>query len=284
VRRVQSAFLFIALAGTLVSSDVFAGAGIVTTQVAPLSLNVTYSIPATTSPAKPALVTYVGYAVNIRSDPTNTNTINNVRFTATTSVTDSTEKATFDSAEGATCVPTNPDGTSIECTIGQLRAGQTYPTFAVFFRAPEKATTAPLVDEVAFSGITYYAEGTGGVDNSIPQNSTVSWSSLPVTLGTTNPTVVKSAVPKNGGTLFTGDGAVATSTDTWTTTVSVPPTAAYTTADIAETVSPLTCAPDLLTCSTTTLKIPGSFAQLVITLRRDVSTIAKSAKISSARV
>jgi len=280
--------LIIGTALLLAAPAAFGGAGIVSTDVSPLSTKVTYSTPATTSPARQALVTYVGYTVTIASDPTNTNTVNNVRFTATTSVTDTAEKATFVSADGAVCVTTNADKTSIECSIGQLRAGQKYPTFAVFFMAPEKTVNGVAdgqdEDKVSFAGITYYAEGTGGVDNSVPQNSTTLWSASQVTLGTFNPTSVKSAVPKGGGTLFTGDGAVATGLDTWTTTVSVPPATTYTTADILESVSGVTCAPDLLTCSSTTLTIPGTFAKLEITLRRDASTIAKNAKIATAYV
>ncbi len=108
-----------------------------------------------------------------------------------------------------------------------------------------------------------------------------------LSLSAPDPTKVKSFLPA-GGTVFTGtsgcvaeNGCPATGADTWTTTVKVPSSA---TAEVAEVVSPVTCAPDLLTCSTSTLSIPGTFANLVIILRRDVSTIAKKAKISSARI
>jgi len=273
----------------LAGPPAFGGAGDITTVVTPISSNVTYSRNAVDK--TPALVTYVGYVVQISN--VSGNTINNIRFTATTSVTDLQESAIFSSAEGVSCTA-SAGGTSIDCSVGQLKAGSSYPPFAVFFVAPKKDTLTATPDGVAgqcdttdcvkFSGITYYAEGTGGVPQSTPDNSTVTWAADPVTLGTTNVVNVKSAVPKGGGTLFTGAGAVATATDTWATEVVVPPTTIYTTAEILEETTPITCAPDLLTCSTSTLAIPGSFANLVIFLRRDVSTIAKNAKISSARV
>ena len=264
-----------------------AGAGSLTTVVTPLASTVTYSDdPATTTPA---LVTYIGYTVAISN--AGGNTINNIRFTGTALAADGAEKAVFVSpADGASCVVTSADQNAIECSIGQLKAGKAFPTFAVFFKAPFKVINGvndgENTDSIAFSGISFYAEGTGGVPNSPPDNSTNEWAANPVGLGTANPMLVKSALPKSGGTLFTG-GAVATPQDPWTTTVQVPPTTSYTTAEIAETENALTdCtrAGDLLTCNVSRLTIPGSFAKLVITLRRDASTIAKSAKISSAKI
>lgn len=259
-----------------------AGAGIITTTVTPLQDNVTYSAPATGG--APSLNTFIGYAVTVGSAAGNTNTINNVRFTGTTVVTDAAEKAVFSASDGLACTP-GMDGTTIECAIGQLRAGESV-SFAVFFAAPQKVTNGVAdgagLDGVSFTGITFYAEGTGG-PNSVPQNSTVPWSAGAVTLGTANPTLVKSAVQKSGGSVFTGSGAAATGADTWTTTVVVPAAASYTTASIAESTD-VPLAPDLTDKSTSELTIPGSFANLVIKLRRDASTILKGAKIASARV
>jgi hypothetical protein len=260
-----------------------AGAGDVITTVTPLQTNVTYSAPA--SGAAPELTTYVGYAVTVGNAPSNTNTINKFRFVGTTSVTDPAEQAVFSASDGLPC-SASADGTSIECAIGQLRAGQSV-SFALFFKAPQKVVNAvadaPASDFVSFSGSTFYAEGTGGVPVSVPDNSTKPWSAAPVQLGTNNPTSVKSAVQKTGGSLFTGDGAAATATDTWTTTVAIPAAPTFTTAQIEE-ASGVPLAPNLLDSSITTLSIPGSFQKLVITLRRDASTLIKGAKIASARV
>jgi hypothetical protein len=65
--------------------------------------------------------------------------------------------------------------------------------------------------------------------------------------------------------------------------VAIPAAPTFTTAQIEE-ASGVPLAPNLLDSSITTLSIPGSFQKLVITLRRDASTLIKGAKIASARV
>jgi hypothetical protein len=90
--------------------------------------------------------------------------------------------------------------------------------------------------------------------------------------------------------VFTGvacdaiNGCAATPTDTWTTTVNLPGASQATTATLIDTVATVACAPDLLTCSTSTVTIPGTFANLLITLRRDATTIANGAKIANAQI
>jgi hypothetical protein len=216
----------------------FGGAGTIKTTVLPISTNVTYS-RAQNGPT-PALDTFVGYTVVIEN--LGGNTINNIRFTATTTVTDSAEKATFSSADGATCWPASSDKTSIECTIGQLTAGKAFPKFAVFFKAPTKVVNGDFdgdgEDSVNISGITYYAEGTGG-PNSVPDNSVGEWPAStdvinPVELGTCNPDNIKSALPKSGGTFFTG-GSDACASDPFSVAVSVPPYTTYSTVTLDET-------------------------------------------------
>lgn len=276
--------IFAACAACACIASAHAGAGEVSTQVAPLSPKVTYSIPGSTAP--PALVTYVGYTVTVAN--TGGNTINNIRFTGATAVTDGAEIAVFDSAEGANCVTTNAQQTAISCTIGQLMSGAGFPTFAVFFRAPAKLVNGVAdgvdSDSVSFAGTTYFAEGTGG-PNSIPQNSTRPWSAAGVTLGTTNSELVRSTVPKNGGTFYTGIAGVATPADPMTTIVTVPGRPSYTTAELAESSVGVSCSPNPAYCLTLDLKIPGTdFAFLEITLRRDASTIARGAKIADAQV
>lgn len=283
----------LAAAGLLaLAQPAFAGAGIVTTQVTALAPNVSYS----TTGTRP-LVTYIGYLVTIGSDASNTNTINNVAFTGTASATDGAEKPTFFSADGATCTPTNADQTAISCSIGQLRAGQTYPTFAVFFKAPVKVVNGvadnAAEDAAKFSGITYYAEGTGGVQ-SPPQNSTVLWAAPDVLLGTPSPVNVKSSVPKSGGNFFTGSG-VSTTVDPFATAVAVPAAPTYT-ADASIDESSFTTvvsggpSPTTLTCANFTpcfqsaVTVPGSFDYLQIVLRQDASTINTGVKIGSVMI
>lgn len=250
-----------ALTALAVPGVALAGAGLVTTNVETLTQNVTYSRVATTK--TPALTTYIAYKVTVGSDASNTNTINNVRFTGTATATDAQEKPEFSSADGATCFTTNTSKNAIECTIGQLRAGQTYPSFIVFFKAPIKDTVSPTADGdnssppvcngdcVQFAGITYYAEGTGG-PTSPPQNSTVIWNATAkVALGTANPMLVKTGVQKNGGSIYTGDGAP-TSADTFATSLSVPvlPTGnSFGFAELAESVpGPTNPCPSGVTC------------------------------------
>ncbi len=280
VRRVRRA---LACLGALAPAFAVAGAGTMWTTVEPISETVTYSTNATTSPAVPALVTYVGYRVTVLND--GGNTINNIRFTGSTSVTDPDERAVFSSAEGANCVTTNTDRTAIECTIGQLRAGQAFPEFVVFFRAPVKVVNGvaddPDQDRVAFSGITYYAEGTGGVPQSVPQNSTEFWAAGPVTLGTFNPEVVKSAVPRAGGTFFTGAGAVPFGSDLFATSVVVPPAPTYTRATIVEAPEGIVNCNNFSQCFSSTLTIPGTFSPFLgITLRQDASTLKPGFKLA----
>jgi hypothetical protein len=273
-----------------VHGSAWAGAGELTTVVTPLAPAVTYSSMASTSPVRPALDTYVGYLVRIGN--AGGNTINNVRFVGATTVTDAQEQALFASVDGAAGCQTGADQTSISCDFGQLRSGESAPPFVVFFKAPVKDSVSPTPDGqagactstdcVTFSGITYYAEGTGGLENSTPQNSTVTWSSS-VTLGTFNPALVKSAVQKSGGKLFTGSGGLSVGDDRFATTVVVPAGAVATTAEIAEVSEPVCSV--LSSCFTSVITIPGIFSPyLTITLRLDVAAIPKGTKIESVTV
>lgn len=256
---------------------VLAGAGTLTTVVTPLSPAVTYSSPAASG--VPALDTYVGYTVSVVN--VGGNTINNVRFTGTARATDTDELVSFSSAEGRSCTAS---GTSIECAIGQLKAGEAAPVFAVFFKAPVRDSVSPLPDgsdQVLFSGTTWYAEGTGGA-TSVPQNSTTDWTAGSVTLGTFNPTLVKSAVQRSGGKLFTGSGGISNGADPFATTVTVPAGANFTTAEISESPDSVGCGNNFNACFRSDITIPGSFSPyLTIVLRQDVSTILKGTKIES---
>jgi len=291
MRSLKSAVFFVAATlGTITSA--FGGAGVITTTVTPLSTNVTYSI------ATPKLDTYIGYTVQIEN--AGGNTVNNIVFSAAAVVTDAQESATFSSAEGATCMVDPADSTSIRCTIGQLSASTSYPTFALFYKAPAKDKISPMPDGalgdcgntdcVSFSGITYYAEGTGGLENSVPLNSTKSWSATAVALGTANPSLVKSSVPKGGGNFFTGSGGVTTGTDPFATTVSVPAAATYTTAQIEETPLTLTIEPNcsnFVTCYKSQIDIPttADFSPyLTIVLRMDAANIKKGTKIGGVAI
>jgi hypothetical protein len=281
MRDLKFAILFAAASlGSIPSA--FAGAGAITTTIAPLQVEVTYS--------KDALTTYVGYTVQVAN--AGGNTINNIRFTARTSVTDPAEAAVFSSAEGAICTPTAVVN-EIQCAIGQLTAGVAHPTVALFFKAPVKIAQGVAdgtgEDTVTLTGTTYYAEGTGGL-NSTPDNSINEWGPVAsVVLGTDNPTLVKSAVPKAGGTFFTGAGGVSNGNDKFTTSVKVPAAASFSKATIDEST---TCGAGVnffYTCYQSALSIVDalgatvSFAPpyLAIVLRQDASNIRSGTKIGS---
>lgn len=282
------ALVAVTAAGLLAPGAANAGAGELSIVVTPLTTAVTYSVAASTAPVRAALNTTIGYVVSITN--VGGNTINNVRFTGTAAATDEQETATLSSIEGRICTVTLPS--TIDCAIGQLRAGQSADSFAVFFNAPVKDSVSPLLDGnssnctatdcVLFSGITFYAEGTGGLANSTPLNSTVAWSAGPVTLGTFSTSLVRSALEKKGGTLFTGSGGVTTGTDPFTTSVVVPASVSYTSAQLQETPLSTNCTNNFSTCFSSEITIPGTFSPyLGITLRQDASTIFKGTKIES---
>lgn len=227
---------------------------------------VTYSRPLQTPP----FATYVAYEVAIVNN--STNTLNNVRLEGSTSVAGaSSQTAPFVSSLNLGCTTTTA-ATAIVCQIGQLRGGGAgTSSFVVIFQAPAAGTS------VDFAWKLFYAEGSN--DNGAHLDTNTGTTST--TLGTPIATELKTYVPPGGGTFFTGGSGVATSADPWTTTVNIPSAAK---AEILETSSLVACAPDLLTCEVSSLSIPGTFPQLTITLRRDVSTIAKGAKIASARI
>lgn len=286
-RQAAATLAVVASCGLFAGGPAWAGAGELVTVVTPLSPAVTYSVPGTT--ARPALATYIGYRVTVAN--VGGNTINDVRFVGATSVTEAREAAVFSSVEGAAC-SVGADGVSIDCALGQLKAGKRAPEFALFFAAPAKSPQSTLPDGnaldcvatdcVRFTGTTFYAEGTGGVDTSVPQNSTVTWAASPVTLGTFTPSLVRTALQKSGGTVFTGSGVGATPGDPFTTSVVVPAGATYTTAVVLETPDSVNCTNNFTACFRSDVTIPGTFSPyLSIVLRQDASTIRKGTKIES---
>jgi hypothetical protein len=287
MKRISNMAVGLSLALGSVSAA-WAGAGEVTAVVTPLSPTVSFTESATDP-------NFIVYAVSVTNEVGNT--INNIVFTGATAPdpASSGARATFDSATGATCTTTNFDRTAISCSVGQLKAGDS-TSFYVTFVAPVAAagSTGTL-----FSGITYYAEGTGGLANSVPQNSTRPWSANAVALGTLSPNNIKSGVPQVNRTLkfFTALNPVdAALTDQITTTVSVAGTAPITsTLTIQEEARPtadVSCVAqdNFYRCYNSTLTIPGlvypagSGKYLGITLRIDPAAIKPGFKTSKVRI
>lgn len=201
-------------------------------------------------------------------------TINGWRFVARTSVTGGTTQATFYPAGSDTRCSPGSVASEVVCDFTTIAPGQTVG-FAVAFNAPGDGSAINLTWRAFWD-----ESGNGGNDGFKAAQSTA--------LVEPDDSSIASVVPSNSPvlTFFTGSG-VATAGDPWSTIVRVPANVSFsTTAAVSETVDPVTCAADLLTCNRSTLTIPGSFstAPLQITLRRDASTIAKGAKIDSARV
>ena len=188
------------------ATSAFGAAGVITTNVVPLTSPVTYS-----TNSSPPLETFIGYAINFTN--TDNNTINDVRFTFTASATDPAETVAL--LNPAVYLPAGCAQTGVSsfaCTKKQLRSGEGFfaQPLVVFFRAPVKEENGVAdelgTDSVNVGGDLTYAEGTSG-GNPRP-NSDVPWTGPTVSLGTDNPVNIKSAVPKTGAKVFTGNGGV----------------------------------------------------------------------------
>lgn len=280
--RIAAAFAI----STMMFGSALAGtADSIQTTVERLTPGVTYS----DSTLTPALVTYIGYSVKLEN--VGKNTSNDIRFIGEISSTAAgAAVGSFHSSEGVSC-ETNAAKTQVTCSFRQFKAGAS-AEFAIFFKAPNSNAPIPNgafdntgaciagSDCAVFKGTTFYAEGAP-----VPVNSTDPWEAKPVALGTANAVLVKSAVPKAGGTLFTGLGAapVPGNDVDWLTVVQIPPGSNFTTATIEESFSAVTCSSYLAKCNATTLTIPGSFPSILkIFLRLDESQRVKGVQIRSA--
>jgi hypothetical protein len=267
IGSMSSKWIAAILTSTAFVASSLAADPVVDTTVTPAPAVVTYSRLADSPP----FVTYAAYQISITNN--STNALNNVRFEGVTSVVGSTTvtpfSAPFVSAIGITCTtPVAP--TAISCSIGQLRGGGGSTSFIVIFQAPIGGA------QIDLAWTNYYAEGSNDSGAHVDTNT----GTAVTTLGTPVDTEVKTYVLP-GGTFFTGLTGVATAADAWTTTVTVP---AFAKAEVVESTLASTCSSDLLDCRTSALNIPGTFANLVITLRRDVSTIRKGAKIDNSQL
>ncbi|MGA0612025.1 hypothetical protein [Caldimonas sp. KR1-144] len=236
--------------------------------VVPVPATVSYSRPSATPP----LVTRAAYEVRIVNQ--STNTINDVRFLATSQVIGATASAPFAEAIGASCQATDAAKLSVSCSLGQLRGGggaDATTSFVLVFNAP------PAGSSISLAWTAAYGEGLG--DSTGASHVDTQTGSAATLLGTPTATDVRSYIPTAGAKIFTGLNGIATPGDPWTTTVVVP---AFAKAEVVEDLDANSCAPDLLICVRSTLTIPGSFNYLLVTLRRDVSTLKPGAKIANA--
>ena len=245
---------------------------------------------------------FVSYALTIAN--IGGNTVNDISLRATsrvlpvgTSATassawpSSTSLAPFNSSNSLACGGTGTETNVVNCTVGQLRAaGQanSSATFVVWFASPTR-TAAPLdggLEEINLLLTASYSDSSNGerID------STTGIANFPTSIDPfgqlTNQ--FKSAVPPDGATLSTGslngDG-LPTPEDPWTTTVVLPGAVAnFMQARGTELTDGILESSDLIDRRVVELVIPQTnYApnRIVITLRRDFSTIRKGSKISN---
>ncbi|HET9977050.1 MAG TPA: hypothetical protein VFQ20_06410, partial [Burkholderiaceae bacterium] len=189
-----------------------------------------------------------------------------------------TVDSVFGLPAGASCLGVGTP--SISCTFGSL-AKATGVNFYVVVRAPSAGSPVPT-----FIRLDYTAggdEGNGGGNGCCNLTGTATTDLVDPATNTDYLKRTTSFVKPGGGKFFTGSGVAATATDPWITIVDFPTLPSLNTVSIAEErVS--TIASDLRSGETTRLSIPFEIATSRVTLRRDASTIAPSAKIASARI
>jgi len=242
-----------------------------------------------------ALPTYASYGVKLAHYASRNELIKPVYFEASTKVVDAGNAASatlsapfLASALPAGCVIGDAP-TKVKCSFPN---GMYYKTDKIEFALTVSAPLAPSTPVAGYKVIlTSTASWTECENRYRVQTGPTSTTLLP--LDAPNPLNVSTLVLPAGGTVYTGTnaGIPAPSTDsTWAAKVVVPPTANSVATSISNVVDPMgatTACPrasNLKDCSSSTMTVPGIFSNLVITLRRDASTIDRYSysKINSA--
>ena len=263
-----------------VTSAAFAANAEVTVTVTPL--------PDSVSVKRGSLDFFAAQQVTLQNN--STNVINNVSFVIGTSVPGSNDLApqagyveTIPASACAPIAPTLPSTSAVGCYIGQLRgsadAAGSMASFVVIFKAPATGSTIDFNWTATFSS--------GNSANTPPANfqnfSGVARTGLITTDDPSVKQTFKTSVPTLGGTFFTGINGIPTSTDPGTTKVQVPNRPSGDgTATVVETFSDV-CAGGF-SCVTSTITVPGTFDNLVLTLTRDAAYIKPGLKIENTTV
>jgi hypothetical protein len=270
---------------------VFAGA-----QAADPNVAITVTpIPATVNLRVGASTTQAAYRVDIVNN--STNVLNSVGFEASTRIDPAASPAGTKYVEdnSAQCGLAAGSQTRITCNFGQLRGarqgGQNSAGFIVVFEAPS-AGTKLFLDWKA----TYQEGATDNNGSSSPTNDSQVGSAVTtlVTSAAVDDKKLRSYfAASTGALLFTSSGVPSgpPSPDGWTTTVKIP-TGVPGEVQIVEDSDANSCSPVLPLCLRSAVSVPGSFLDptpgdadvrfLVLTLRRDASTIPSGAKIGNA--
>ena len=202
----------------------------------------------------------------------------------------STLLAPYNSSNSTLCAPGT--GLNVEnCTVGQLRAaGQlgSSASFMVWFASPTRTLDNPPsgLEEINLQWAATYSDSSGG--QRIDAGAGIADFPTSIDLFGQLTNEFKSAVPPGGATLSTGslngDG-LPTPEDPWTTTAVLPGAVfGFQQARGTERTDGILESSDLIDRRVVELVIPGTnYApnRIVITLRRDFSTIRKGSKISN---
>jgi hypothetical protein len=168
------------------------------------------------------LATYVAYRVTLANS--GGNTINQVRLTGATTANGTTSASYFGVVgSGAgfidpTCAPTTGVGpSSVTCSIGQMKSGD-QSDFFLIFQVPSDGSNLHLALDTTFSE--------GSSPTAPPANVVgASLASDLVLTTTTTPDInssVKTALPPNGGTFFTGSNGAVNGQNPFASVVTLP--------------------------------------------------------------
>ena len=265
-------------------------------------------IPVGVSVGRSGLDTYAAYKVDITNVVDNTtNAVRFKGFTAVSGDCDATSSSDCnDAGAAATYIETIPgtacsgSGTTFQCDLGQMKAGGSSASrsFVLIFKAPALGAADHWANASAiqFNWSLDYASGnSSGTPSSIFCNnlpcSDVASTNLITTLDSEILSAVTSYIPSFGGTFFTGNGVSARSTPppaTSATKLTVPTDEALSTAKIEQFIDAGGLTSATTTTNRTYVTVPNNNALfeafVTIELRRDASTISKSAKIANALV
>ena len=245
---------------------------------------------------------FVAFRVTVANE--GGNVVNHVALAArsrvlpsTASDTDSTQwpastiAAPLDSTTSSACTP-GTGGDAVACDIGQLRAaGQagSSASFVFFFVGPTRTADPGFAEKINLAWTVTYADSSGGQQPD--SGSGVANAPTAITPYRGVADEFKSAVPRRGAALSTGsvkgDG-LPQPQDPWTARIVVPGGVAGDSATRGtERSDGILESSDLLDRRIAEVVIPNTnYApnKLVITLRRDVSTIRKGAKIANSKL
>jgi hypothetical protein len=231
-----------------------------------------------------------------------TNVLNDVRFSAHTRIDPATSPARTNYVEdsSAQCGLAPNSQTELTCSFGQLRGkrqtGQNVTSFVVVFEAPT-AGERLFLDWSA----TYQEGSTDNNGSSSPTNDSQNsdepgkavFTKLVTSAQVDDKRLRSYFAASTGAQLQTSTGVPSgpPSEDRWATLVRIP-TGVADQAQIVEDSEGNSCSPVLPVCVRSAVSVPGSFVDttpgnrtvdfLVITVRRDASTIPSGAKIDSA--